>query len=72
MNNHPEYYDLRTNLALSGIGSKKKGGKVTKTTQSKTLSKNDRIAIENNKALHSFIKQMNDKQTKIFLKLMSL
>ena len=49
----------------------KRGGKVA-SSKSNTLSKNDRIAIDNNRELHDFVKQMNQKQKEIFLKLMSL
>jgi hypothetical protein len=49
----------------------KKGGTVP-SRKTNGLSKNDRIAIDNNKELHNFVKQMNEKQAKIFLKLMSI
>ena len=49
----------------------KKGGTVP-SRKTNRLSKNDRIAIDNNKELHNFVKQMNEKQAKIFLKLMSI
>jgi hypothetical protein len=72
MENHPEYYDLQSELAFSGIGTKKKGGKVTEPSRQRYLSKNDRIAIDNNRGLHEFVKTMNQKQKEIFLKLMSI
>ena len=46
----------------------KKGG-IIPSRKTNRLSKNDRIAIDNNKELHNFVKQMNEKQAKIFLKL---
>lgn len=50
----------------------KKGGKIKESSNRRYLSKNDRIAIDNNKGLHEFVKQMNQKQKEIFLKLMSI
>ena len=53
----------------------KKGGKVkdtTKNTIRRSLSMEEKIIIDNNKNLHNFVKQMNDRQTKILLKLLSL
>lgn len=51
----------------------KKGGSITELQpRSRYLSKKDRIAIDNNRALYEFVKQMNQKQKEIFLKLMSL
>lgn len=50
----------------------KKGGTIKEPSNQRYLSKKDRIAIDNNKELHEFIKQMNQKQKEIFLKLMSL
>jgi hypothetical protein len=34
--------------------------------------KNEKIAVDNNRALREFVEQMNEKQAKIFLKLMSI
>lgn len=50
----------------------KKGGKIKESSNRRYLSKNDRIAIDNNRGLHEFIKTMNQKQKEIFLKLMSI
>lgn len=51
----------------------KRGGSITELQpRSRYLSKKDRIAVDNNRALHEFVKQMNQKQKEIFLKLMSL
>jgi hypothetical protein len=57
----------------------KSGGKIqsgTKTNRDKILErlakKNERIAVDNNRALREFVNQMNEKQAKIFLKLMSI
>lgn len=57
----------------------KSGGKVqnqSRGTRDKILErlsrKNEKIAVDNNRALREFVKQMNEKQAKIFLKLMSI
>jgi hypothetical protein len=50
----------------------KSGGKVKEPSKQRYLSKNDRIAIDNNRGLHEFVKTMNQKQKEIFLKLMSI
>ena len=68
--NEDEYYSYKL----------KSGGKVeTKikdTSKDKILErlsrKNEKIAVDNNRALREFVEQMNEKQAKIFLKLMSI
>ena len=58
----------------------KSGGKVQSqsrdTNRDKILErlsrKNEKIAVDNNRALREFVEQMNEKQAKIFLKLMSI
>lgn len=58
----------------------KSGGKVQsqsrETNRDKILErlsrKNEKIAVDNNRALREFVEQMNEKQAKIFLKLMSI
>lgn len=52
----------------------KKGGRIKTSDSStkKSLSMEERIIIDNNKNLHNFVKQMNDRQTKLLLKLLSL
>ena len=61
-NNRDEYFDYYY----------KSGGTIKEPSKQRYLSKKDRIAIDNNKELHEFVKQMNQKQKEIFLKLMSL
>ena len=68
--NEDEYYSYKF----------KSGGKVeTKikdTPKDRILErlsrKNEKIAVDNNRALREFVEQMNEKQAKIFLKLMSI
>lgn len=58
----------------------KEGGKIQsqsrETNRDKILErlsrKNEKIAVDNNRALREFVEQMNEKQAKIFLKLMSI
>lgn len=57
----------------------KEGGKIQSRSQNTSrdkilerLSKNEKIAVDNNRALREFVEQMNEKQAKIFLKLMSI
>lgn len=58
----------------------KNGGKIQNKSQDNSRDKilerlsrkNEKIAVDNNKALRDFVKQMNEKQAKIFLKLMSI
>lgn len=68
-----EYYDQWFNK-WSDVYYSKKGGKVqnSEKTARKSLSASELIMIENTKNLHNFVNQMNEKQTKIFLKLMSI
>ena len=49
----------------------KKGGTVKKSSN-KSLTAEERIFVDNNKALHDYVKQMNQRETEIFLKLMSI
>lgn len=57
----------------------KNGGKIKTSTKDSSREKvlervrrkNEKIAIDNNRILHEFVQQMNEKQAKIFLKLMS-
>lgn len=58
----------------------KEGGKIQSRSQNtsrdkileRLSKKNERIAVDNNRALREFVEQMNEKQAKIFLKLMSI
>lgn len=58
----------------------KDGGKIQSRSQNTSRDKilerlsrkNEKIAVDNNRALREFVKQMNEKQAKIFLKLMSI
>ena len=58
----------------------KEGGKIQSQSQNtsrdkileRLSKKNERIAVDNNRALREFVEQMNEKQAKIFLKLMSI
>ena len=58
----------------------KEGGKIQSRSQNTSRDKilerlsrkNEKIAVDNNRALREFVEQMNEKQAKIFLKLMSI
>jgi hypothetical protein len=58
----------------------KDGGKIQSKSQNtsrdkileRLSKKNEKIAVDNNRALREFVQQMNEKQAKIFLKLMSI
>ena len=58
----------------------KDGGKIQSRSQNTSRDKilerlsrkNEKIAVDNNRALREFVEQMNEKQAKIFLKLMSV
>lgn len=58
----------------------KDGGKIQSKTKNTSRDKilerlsrkNEKIAVDNNRALREFVQQMNEKQAKIFLKLMSI